>query len=624
MVNNKARLIASARAGIPKKNPHWLPWAEENVRLPGSIRSTSFRISISPWLRDPLEQYLEDITCRSVTLMKPVQTGGSVAGEVAVLYAVNFWRGFVQYNWSETKRADARWNSRVRNIFNSCLPLVEKLNGYELPDSNGEWDFGNAFFRMQGTFNNNNLDSDSVSIQINEEIHSWAAGNLAKAENRSSAVWNYKRFNISNAGCKDDQLDTAFRKGTCQRWIVKCDGCGQYHEMRIRWEDRKPHLGGLRYDATGCRLSRFEYDYKRLRPTIRYQMPCGFEIHNEDIIARRRLSSRGKYSEPNNPGAELCHRSYTYQAVAVDYLDWMDLIQSKHIALKARALGDPIPFQKYVQEKECVPYDPQDVPLVGIVSVTAGLKKNREGLPQPRLRLGALDRQQGEGGISPHWWLVIRDVVWDEKAGSIRSQLVYEGKLDSDGAVIKVLDDHQVERWHVVADSGDDTTHVYLFCFEHGINAIKGSGESMWIHPNKSFHIYSKPTALHAMLFRDPMFPYLSVDVGGVEQLMPDPREPMFFLYSKAEIRERLHWMRTETIYETPDDVSEDYSGHQEAEERVWKQNAKDEGGHWEWMQHKRRNDQFVNEAYIALQVDQAGMVLAPGVSGASTENKTK
>jgi len=82
----------------------------------------------------------------------------------------------------------------------------------------------------------------------------------------------------------------------------------------------------------------------------------------------------------------------------------------------------------------------------------------------------------------------------------------------------------------------------------------------------------------------------------------------MFWTYSKAGIRERLYWMRSETIYETPEDVSEDYKAHQDAEERIDKINI--DGTHvWRWIQHKKRNDLFVCEAYIAMQVDQAGMI---------------
>ena len=38
-------------------------------------------------------------------------------------------------------------------------------------------DFPTCFLQMQGAFNPNNLDSDTVRYQINEEVHNWPALN---------------------------------------------------------------------------------------------------------------------------------------------------------------------------------------------------------------------------------------------------------------------------------------------------------------------------------------------------------------------------------------------------------------------------------------------------------------
>lgn len=597
------------RASIPGENPNWVEWAEENVVFPSSVRSKNFKLSISPWIKEPVDKAF-DLETRIDTLVKPVQSAGSTAGEIILLYWIRFWHGFIQYNWTNDKRAIERWESRIEGILKACKPVAEL---YELAHlkKKGEVDFGSKFFRIQGAFVSSNLDSDSVPLQINEEVHDWAPGHLKKARNRSTAVWNFKSIDISNAGVKGGQLDKALHDGTDQRLMVKCPGCGLWHYMQIKWDDKRPDLGGIRYDADGCRTGFLEYNYPKLRPTIHYQFPCGFKVHNEDIITRRALSTSCKYSEPRNKNAELSHRSYSYDSSSVDYIDWMTLIRDKHDALKARALGDMEPWRRYITEKECLAYDPEEVPLLNITTVAKGLRKGREGLPEPRLRLGALDRQQGDKtkGEFPYWWLAIRDVKWNEQEQRLQSRLVHESKCETDEQVISILRDHGVNPWQVVADSGDDTTHVYLFCQQYGIHAIKGGNEEFYAHKNGARRIFSPERPLCVMLNRPPNYPYISMTDNGREVLMPDPREPMFWLYSKPGIRERLHWMRTETIYETPEDVSDDYKAHQESEERVEKQDI-DGRRYFTWIQHKRRNDQFVNEAYIAMQVDQAGMII--------------
>lgn len=607
---------------IPTAKPPIVDWCEQNVIFPSSARSSRFNISITPWNREPMERWA-DLVTRSITYMKPIQSGGSAAGECALLYAIKFMRGICQYNWSNDKRAGERWNSRVRGIFLACKPVAELMEAAKV--SGLDIDFGNLFFRMQGVFTDSNLDSDTIPLQINEELHDWVAGHLKKAEGRATAVWNYKRLNISNAGMKGDQLDQAFRSGTMQPWQVKCLGCGQFHVMRTRWEDDKPTLGGLRYDAAKARRGRHDYDYNILRPTIRFQMPCGFTFHNEDLMIRRKLSTGGEYGEPTNKGAELAHRSYTLEAVSVDYIDLMTLIKEKHEALKARAYGDPQPWRRYKSERECIPYDPDDVPItVGAVILTPELKKSREGLPMPRFRPFALDRQHGEEakGEKPYWWLLIRD--YKIFFGVMTSRLVFEGRCDSDEDVIRVLIEHQVEFHHGCADSGHDTDHVYQFCMKYGINAIKGAGNPWFQHEDKSKRIYSTERPVHTMLGSAAKYPYVERLDKGVLVSEPDPREPLFWQYSKGGIREKLSWLRGSIDFQTPSDVSDAYKLHMEAEIRNERVHPRTGETIIEWIQQKSRNDLFVCECYIAMMVQMSGAVGESNIYEVQTTNVTK
>ena len=622
------RLIEAAQSFFPTERPDPIEWAEASVILPSSVRSTRFKCDITPWLREPIYRaaqgiwtppsdfYLDtSVEARIITLCKPVQSGGSTFGELILLYWIRFWRGLLQYNWADNDKAKARWNSRINALINACAQ-VKAMRDDAILDNAGEIDFGNVYFRMQGAFAEGNLDSDSVPLQINEEIHDWEPGHLAKARNRSTAVWNYKSLDISNAGKIGGQLDQALKDGTNQTWEVKCPGCKKYHIMRTRWEDKRPDLGGLRYKADGARTGKFEYNYHKIRPTIEFWMPCGYRVHNEDLTTRRALSLGGRYTEPRNKGAELIHRSFTYEGVIVDYIDWMTLIKQKHAALRARALGDIEPWRRYTCERECIPYDPDEVPITReSATISAGLKKNREGLPEPKFRTFWLDRQQGEShkGEFPFWWMVIRDFAVDQVTGKLRSLLVYEGKLETDEQCAMVLEEHKCAPWHGGADSGDDTDHVYTFCMRYGINAIKGGKEAFYAHQNGARRIYSPERPLHAMQQRPPKFPYIQGADGKME---PDPREPMFWLYSKDGIRDLLEYVTTNTQYDTPEDVSEDYTKHQDSEthERVKHPNTGEIISRW--IQHRSHNDLFVCECYCVM------MALIVGIMGEQKENK--
>jgi hypothetical protein len=571
-------------------------WGEEHVRLPGSARSERFDSAITPWTREVIETAGDGITRKS-TFIKPVQSGGSVAGEVVLC----FWLatnngGDLQYNWQNDEKAGERWTKRINKIVRACEPVMARA-GAGLKCKKGLLVFPHCNLTVQGVFSDANVASDSIRYQINEEVHDeeggWHPGRLQQAFNRTTAFWNSIILSISNAGYKGDQLEVAYLSGTQQKWTVKCPGCKKYHPMRTAWDEKHPYFGGLRYDSSKCKREDGSYNYNRLASTIHYQMPCGYKVL-DDVKERRQLSLSGKYSEPHNKGAHISNRSFTLEAVAVDYISWLSLIEEKHRALKALKYGDPKPLCDYVRERESRFWDPEDRPFVGKVILSSTLKKDREGLPGRHARLFALDYQQGnlEKGELPHWWLVIRDVMPNGD-----SRLAWEGKCLTDEDAIATIDRHECIRRHGVADSGFNATHVYQFCLKYGINAIKGSPEALFSHGKAGLKIFSVEKPLHQVLNAPPT--------------REDPLdEPQFWFYSKVGIRDRLAWLRggKAVRWEVPGDVSDDYQAHMEAEEQKEKKNS--EGRTTiVWQQVKTRNDLFVCECYIAMLMEMAGLI---------------
>jgi hypothetical protein len=584
-------------------------FAEKFVRLPGSAKSSRFDSSITPWTRAPIED-LVDPFCRISDFVKPVQCGGSVVGEIAICFWIyTATGGDVQYNWQDDENADDRWDKRLERILRGCAPVNALW-----PTERGKAQKGLVLFphlnlMVQGVFTEKRVASDSIRFQVNEELHSWKPGRMEQAHRRTTAYWNSQIFNISNASVKGDQLNQSFEAGTQEHWEVKCPGCGLYHVKRTRWDDKRPDLGGLRYDADGCRREDGSYDYMKLEPTIRFQMPCGYP-EREDPRERRAISLSGRYGEPRNRGAHLSHRSRTLEAVSVDYIPFLTLVQEKHQALKALKYGDPEPFKRYRQERECGFWDNSDRPFMGAIVISSGIKKNRDGwLKDPLFfnRYFALDRQQGSlaKGEFPHWWIVIRDVL---TTGD--SRLVYEGKALTDENAISVLDDHQCVRIRGVADSGDDTTHVYTFCLRYGIHAIKGTPEPFFTHEVPKIEpetgktriisvkrIYSPTRPLHLML-----------GAGPTRQNRLE--EPQFWLYSRGGIAERLDFLRTggAVKWEVPEDVSDDYKSHMEAQEL---EEQRDKRGFTQmvYVKVKDRDDLLVCERYIAMQMEMAGVI---------------
>lgn len=618
----EASMIASVHdwfaRSIPEKSDLSVSeYGRVHVKLPGSARSDAFNPDISPWIREPLDKIGEPGT-RVVTMLKPVQTGGSTVGEVALCHAIGtFSSGDIQYNWQDNDKAGERWDKRIEKILRACPEVMARWPLDRNKAKRGLVIFPHCNLTVQGVFDENNVASDSIRFQVNEEIHKWEPGRLVQAYRRTTAYWNSTIVNISNASNVGDQLHMAFKEGTQQHWEVKCPGCGEYHRMQTRWDESNPQLGGLRYES--ARFESGDYNYPEIEKTIRYQMPCGFIVQNTRS-ARRALSSSGRYGSPDNPGAVAGNFSYTYDSVAVDFIPWILLVQEKHEALRALAGGDPVPFEKYTKERECLFWDSEMRPTFGSVAVSAGIRKSREGLTDRACRFFALDRQQGKlsAGEMPHWWLLIRDA----KANG-DSRLVWEGKCKTDDDVIGVLNEHGCIRRHGVADSGDDTMHVYQFCYRHGINAVKGGDEDFFHHDGGARRIYSTERPLHAMINAPPVHPYVMSRRGHELSMVPHADEPLFWFYSKSGVLGRLAWLRdsgvTESIakqegfckpiWEVPDDVSEDYKRHMIAWRLTEKKSTRSKETVSAWEKTLKRDDLHWCERMIAMMMEMAGFI---------------
>ncbi len=592
-------------------------WGRLNVKLPGSARSEDYDPDIAPWTKEPLERLNQPGTT-VVTFIKPIQSGGSTVGEVALCHAIaTFSRGDIQYNWEDDIKAGEKWDKRIEKILRACPAVMARWPVIRNKAKRGLVVFAHLNLTVQGVHADSNVSSDSVRFQINEEIHNWESGRLKQAYGRGTAYWNALRLNVSNASNENDQLHAAFNSGTRQPWEVKCPGCGLFHEMRTRWEEENAHLGGLRYESS--KLENGDYNYPEIEKTLRFQMPCGYTVQ-ENCAERRALSLSGRYGPPANPGAAVGNFSYTLEAVAVDYIPWILLVEEKHDALRALAAGDSAPWERYLKERECRFWSPDDRPVFGSVITSKEIKKSREGIIERAARFFSLDRQQGRmsAGELPHWWLLIRDVCANGD-----SRLVYEGKCQTDEDAVGVIREHGCAMRCGVADSGDDTTHVYQFCMRYGINAVKGGKEPYYTHDGGARRIYSPERPLHAMLNAPSIHPYKMGPAGNSYKMIPSPDEPMFWLYSNPGVLDRLAWLRdqgatveaakqigiTKPKWEVPDDVSSDYKRHLGS----WRLSQQRTGKSREvvniWEQVFKRDDLHWCERMIAMLMEMAGFI---------------
>lgn len=561
------------RQAIPKAAPDdIIEWVDSSgIKVDGH----SFDSTRTPQLVEPMRA-MADAETRIGTLIKPVQVGGSTAGEIICAYWAAFLYWLIQYNWQDDKKAVDRWNDRIKPTLESCRDI--KRTGLRFEELKCEARYVNSTVRVQGVFNESSLDSDTVPLQINEEIHLWKPGFLSKARRRQTQIWNAKAFDISNASEVGDQLHSAYLDGTMEQWVVKCPKCGNFHEMRFRFNPSKPELGGLRWDSDGCKMDGGRFNYNKLEKTIRYQFPCGHEI--KDLPSERRRLV-GKYSEPKNEGAHISHRSWNFEAVSCDAIRWMSLIQEWHSAIRAIKHGDAEPMRRFVTERECRFYDPnEDRPVVSEIVLSQKIEKNREGMKHRKMRLACADWQQGYKSLGQltHYWLLITD--YDEDCNS---QIVFEGMVSTDSELAAILKEHEVMPSCVWIDASKNTKQILSLCYREGYNAVSGivSHRGSFLHDDGVRRFYSPEKPVADSLNVPLKFDWMAGQNGAVYS----PQEPIVISYNKAGLLTNHFFIRDmmanvlannpeaglEEYIECiiPGDVSEDFKKQMDSWERV-------------------------------------------------------
>ena len=562
------------RDSIPKDRPSDIvSWAETSgIRVDGK----SFDSKISPQII-PVLQAMMNPRVRGGTLVKPVQSGGSTVGEILIAFWAAFFYGQIQYNWPNQGDAEHRWKTRIIKMLLSVHDLVWAGGRYD--ETICQANFVNTTIIAQGVVAKGALDSDTIPMQVNEEVHLWEPGLLDKARRRQTRVWDKKFLDISNAGMVGDQLHAAYEAGSMDVWEVLCPGCGQHHIMRFRWDEKKPELGGLRFDTAAGRQENGKYNLRKIIPTIRYQMPCGFIVRDKP---EERRALAGRYRSTNEGAVEEL-KSWNYEAVSVFEISWFDLVSEWLTAVRALKAGDGEPLKKFVQERECKFYSPQSIPFSGETIYNTSLKKNREGMKNRIYRAAKFDWQKGykHKGELQHYWGVIVDVDIDAN-----SQLVWEGIIESDAELLAEVDAHEVPHCNVWIDcTGKQNKTILQFCYQNGMNALDLalSRQTLFLHPDGTRRFFSPGKPIHLELNTRPVFEPVvkrSKKTGEREEL-PNPEEPLVVSLNKAGLLANYFFIRnmksavllanpkaTPADYislEIPDDVSDAFKEQNES-----------------------------------------------------------
>ena len=217
-------------------------WADKHRRLSPetSAEAGPWRTARTPYLKEPMEAFT-DPKIHEIAMVAASQVGKSELELNIIGYIIDQDPGSILF--VQPTLDDARKHTRLRiaPMIRDSKVLREKVSDVKSKDSGNtilQKSFPGGMLTITGSNSASALASIPARYIIGDERDRWAisAGTegdpweLAKA--RQTTFYNAKAVEVSTPTIKGfSNIETAYYKGTQERWCHKCPECGEYGEI---------------------------------------------------------------------------------------------------------------------------------------------------------------------------------------------------------------------------------------------------------------------------------------------------------------------------------------------------------------------------------------------------------
>lgn len=551
--------------------PDWRPipeWARENVELPpGYAQTGPIDLRQSPWMHEPLAA-LQSHRVQKVNVLKGLQSGGSLIGELFALYRIDQDPGPMVWNFQTEHIRDKVWRTRIGPLLRTSPCTKNILPQERHKRSRGVLSFPQCDVTIQGGgHNESNLQTLSYQIVINDEVWQWEPGMLYQAEGRADAFKSAKKiYNVSQGSERESDWDVTFGDGRVRSLVVKCPKCRKCHPMvwshrmddgtfaGVVWETRKRSDGSA--------------DKARAKETARYKCPiCGYE-HPSGESAQKKLVQTCAYSA-KYPDIQYAAFSMPEKTDEIDDSRWHSAESFHWNSLVATPLADLVGEwlaaddvhkrgsmhlkKEFIQKKLACFYS--DDMAEEKRSLDLSGYRMGDGYPGETHRFAAVDVQQGRGDDTPHLWVVIRAFV----KGSGSSGLIWCGRVETEDEMAAMQNQYGLRPADVALDGRDDTRRVAAMCQRNGWTMLMGDDKESFPHYIKSGR--SK---------RKVLLPYSPVQHYDSKKGKGSARFVKFLTWSNPTIKDMLYRLRNGNgvPWQLPSDIPEWYEEQIDSEIR--------------------------------------------------------
>lgn len=349
----------------------YLAWASQNISF--SSRESPFpgpyNPNLFPYFSEILRALGPDDPCRTVTLSKSAQLGGTVLANIFTLGSIDMDPGDVLYIHPTEDNA-RRWSKmKLTPMLRSTTALQRIFTAKSRDGADSvfykERNDGRGALLISGANSPSSLSQVSMRRQVHDDLAKWeinAAGDPEQqADSRSRAYEFAKLLKISTPlvvpGCR---ITRSLEAGSQEHFYVPCPQCG--HEQVLEWENLLANLDEADPDAVHFTC-----------------VECGFPIEDH----HRPAMVRAGQWKAHNPKALREHRSFhiwsaysLLQSLSRVAREWIkakgdpaaeQVFENDTVGRAYRTLGEAPPWEELRKRADEIGHRFNQIPAGGLV-----------------------------------------------------------------------------------------------------------------------------------------------------------------------------------------------------------------------------------------------------------------
>jgi hypothetical protein len=484
---------------------------EDNLLFRDSPYGQRFKISETPWLKEPLA-CIPDNEVQEVWIKSAAQLGKTVILQGGIAWTLAEAPGPTMVVIDTLDSAKELAEEKINPTLESCPQLRDQMPDDKVGKKKLKISFPQASMLI-GPANNSFLRQKSIRYLWCDECSKYGEGNIQNAKARTKRYANRRQFFVSTPTTDDHDFAQGWQGGTCEEWSLQCQGCEQlivptFKDVMVWDDDEKTKPKG-------------KWDYKEVRKTVRLKCPhCGHEhTHTPEVI--RRMNDGGGYTV-TNPEASGRVRSFRFNTLCLgpSIVSWEDLVEE---FLKAKSLarkGFTQPLQEFLNlqlAEDWKAHEHLDEDLITFDDYSPADKWEHEAR-----RYMTVDCQKD----LIDFWVVVR--AWAKNGDS---RLLGFRRPRSWDEVAEIAAEFEIPPNRVFVDVQYKRNDVITELARRGWHGFQGEDNDSFLHieswpggvKKKRWKIFSKPTAQKGMNL---------------------PRAPHVWMWSNPAVKDILHRLK--------------------------------------------------------------------------------